>query len=66
MMVTPMRTVHEIRLANNDGLLHGMCSCGWTSREVAVLSAAAVAAVTHTRMYGGVASIETTKTTSRT
>jgi hypothetical protein len=66
MMVTPMRTVHEIRLANNDGVLHGICGCGWTSPEVAVLSAAAVAAVTHSRMCDGVASIGTTQTTSRT
>ena len=65
-MVTPMSTVHEIRLENDHGLLHGTCSCGWASPEVTVLSAAAIAAVTHSRICGGVASIGTTQTTSRT
>ena len=61
-MATSMSTVHEIRLANHDGLLHGVCSCGWASPEVAAVSAAAAAAVVHSKTCGGVASIGTTET----
>jgi hypothetical protein len=64
-MVTPMSSVHEIRLANHGGLLHGTCSCGWASPEVVAVSAAATAAVIHSKTCGGVALIGTTQTTGR-
>ena len=65
-MVTPMSTVHDIRLANHGGLHHGTCSCGWTSPEVAAVSTAARAAVFHSNNCGGVAAIGTTATTAMT
>ena len=64
-MVSPMSTVHEIRLANHDGLVHGKCSCGWASPEVVAVSAAAAAAVIHSKTCGGAASIGATETRGR-
>jgi hypothetical protein len=62
-VIRRLSTIHEIRLANRNGLLRGVCSCGWASPEVVAVSAAATAAVIHSKICGGVATIGTTETT---